>query len=328
MERMKSPGSLLAASRASALFGTVSLIALTAAYPSHAQPQQAAQPQQVAQAGPPIAPVEEEVLITGSLIHGAAAVGVPVTALGAEEFQHTGAVSISDLLRSTPDVDVVTSGAHIAAGASLTHSARVNVHGLGFFRTLVLYDGMRYPPTGVYADGYDPEILPPLAVERVDVLADGASATYGSDAISGVVNVIMKRRFEGATSQAQYNFGYKGGSGWQVQQLYGRNWGSGDVTVAVSFFQRDAIWAKDRAYYTFDYTPWGLDNRIPLSASVPATVSTGAAVIASAAVNPFGTTGAGCTNPSAPRARAAPTASTHRAASDRRRNRRGRRFRR
>jgi iron complex outermembrane receptor protein len=279
-------------SRMTGLFGTASVLVMSTLLPAQAQP--GAPVTQVAQVIP-AAPVEE-VLITGSLIHGAEAIGVPVTALGADDFRETGAVSISDLLRTTPDVEVVPSGAHIAAGASLTHSARVNVHGLGFFRTLVLYDGMRYPPTGVYADGYDPEIIPSIAVERVDVLGDGASATYGSDAISGVVNIILRRRFEGAITQGQYNFGYKGGSGGTISQLYGKKWDSGDVTVSATFFGREPIWAKDRAYYTFDYTPWGLDNRIPLSAASPAIASTGAAVIASAAVNPFGTTGAGCTN--------------------------------
>src|SRR4051812_40308929 len=107
------------------LLGTASLLALSS-FSAQAQPAAATQ---VAQVIPAAAPVEE-VLITGSLIRGAEAVGVPVTALGQDDFRQTGAVSISDLLRTTPDVEVVPSGAHIAAGASLTHSARVNVHSL------------------------------------------------------------------------------------------------------------------------------------------------------------------------------------------------------
>lgn len=282
--------------RIAVLLATASVPAIALAGVANAQTADGA-PVQLAQAASPEAAVPEQVLVTGSLIHGAEAVGVPVESLGQQDFAQTGSVSVSDLLRTVPDITVVPSGTHIAGGASLTHSARINIHNLGFFRTLVLYDGMRFPPTGVYLDGYDPEIIPSIAIDHIDTLADGASATYGSDAVAGVVNIILRRGFDGAITQAQYSIGEHGGNQWQVGQLFGRKWNSGDVTVSFTDEQRAAVWARDLpGQYTYNFTPWGLDNRIPLSASVPATVSTGAASIPAASVNPFGTQGIGCTN--------------------------------
>ena len=97
----------------------------------------------------------EEVLVTGSLIRGAATVGVPVTAIGPQDFRETATTNISDLLRSVPQVAVIQSGAQGAATASQTRSARVAIHNLGlggtspgaYLRSLVLYNGMRYPAT-------------------------------------------------------------------------------------------------------------------------------------------------------------------------------------
>jgi iron complex outermembrane receptor protein len=241
-------------------------------------------------ATPAVAPVEE-VLITGSLIHGAPAVGIPVTALGTEDFQRTGALTISDLLRSVPSVQVVASTAITNAGSAISRGTGVDIHGLNSStspRTLMMVDGMRYPPQGHGTSFYDPSIIPQLAVERVDVLADGASATYGSDAVAGVLNVILKRRYEGAVTQFRFGGAIDGDLKYQASQLWGTQWDGGDVTLSYEFYKEDALPATKRIeILSYDYTPWGLDNRTPVNSSVPATVSTG---------RPNVTTGTTCSN--------------------------------
>ncbi len=183
----------------------------------------------------PAAPVaEEEVLVTGSLIRGAPAVGVPVTSVGTEDFRKTGALTVSELLRNVPSVVVAASTAITNAGGAISRGTGVDIHGLNSNapRTLLMIDGMRYPAQGHGTSFYDPSIIPQLAVDRVDVLADGASATYGSDAVAGVINVILKRGYEGAITQARYGRARGGDDKTQFSQLWGTTWEGGDVTLS------------------------------------------------------------------------------------------------
>jgi iron complex outermembrane recepter protein len=232
-----------------------------------------------AQAAAPV----EEVLITGSLIAGAPAVGVPVTSLNIEDFRNTGAASISELMRNVPAVHVDL------AGAATTHSKfsqrgnYIDLHLLGPTRALLMVNGMRYPLQSEGGTQMDPGIVPQLSVERIEILADGSSAIYGSDAVSGVVNIIMKRGFEGAitqfeTGQSISRFG-GGGLRFQAQLLYGTTWDGGDITLGYDFSDEQALDTtadRLRLQFTNDYTPWGLDNVTPVASAVPGIVSTGA----------------------------------------------------
>src|SRR4051812_13298003 len=181
---------------ASALLGTASVVVLAGA--AHAQP--AATP---AAAATPV----EEVLITGSLIRGAPPVGVPVTALGDDDFKETGALTVSDLLKSVPSLEVQASNSAANGGGSIEKGQNVQIHGLGTgsgVETLMMVNGMRYPVQGHGTCLVDPSIIPQLAVDHIDVLADGASATYGSDAVAGVLNVILKHGYNGAVTSARF----------------------------------------------------------------------------------------------------------------------------
>jgi iron complex outermembrane receptor protein len=249
----------------------------------------AAEPQPAASAAA-VQPVEE-VLITGSLIRGAPAVGVPVTTLGTEEFKQTGALTVSDLLKSVPSVEVNPSTAVNQGGGQINRGQNVNIHGLSgttSFRTLLLFDSTRYPIQGSNTRTIDPSIIPQLAVERVDVLATGASSMYGSDAVAGVVNVILKRRFDGAVTQARYGIASGGNRELQFSQLYGLDWGSGDATVTYEVYDRTPLRAGARDGFTVDFRPWGLDDRRPLLSSIPATISSPG--------NATTTIGTSCTN--------------------------------
>jgi outer membrane receptor protein involved in Fe transport len=258
-----------------ALLGTTSF--LTIAGTAAAQVPAA----QTAQASPQEAP--EQVLVTGSLIHGAAAVGVPVTAVSQLDFQEAGALTISDALKDVPSLNVQISGAGTPnSGGFITRPQNLLIHGIqtgAGAETLLLIDGIRYPGQGLNGCAIDPSIIPQLAVDRVDVLADGASATYGSDAVAGVINVVLKRGFVGAITQIYYGQSTDlGDAHVQATQLYGQKWDSGDVTVSYEYDHTAPVNGGKRSYLTFDFTPWGLDNTTPISLSAPGVVSTGALV--------------------------------------------------
>src|SRR5207248_7046103 len=189
-------------SRFAILMGSASFLTLTTALTANAQ--QVAQAQ-MAQAAPGAVP--EQVLITGSLIHGTAAVGVPVTNLGTQDFTQAGAVTIGDLFRTVPAANVAPGPSAVNSGGHQERETRVNIRGLDQTgpRSLLMVDGMRFPPQADGICAIDPSIIPALALDRIDILADGASATYGSDAIAGVINIILKRAFDGAITQLNYS---------------------------------------------------------------------------------------------------------------------------
>jgi iron complex outermembrane receptor protein len=255
--------------------GSASFLTLTSIAAVHAQ-QQMAQAQ-MAQTAP--AAIPEQVLITGSLIHGTAAVGVPVTNLGAQDFTETGNVSIGDLFRTVPLANVSPGPAAVNSGGHQEREIRVNIRGLDQTgpRTLLMVDGVKFPPQADGLCAIDPSIIPALALDRVDILADGASATYGSDAIAGVVNIILKRNYDGAVTLLHFSAPTDGG-GQQVQasQLWGRTWEGGDITLTYEYTHEQPIKGTVHSNFTMNYTPWGLDNQIPLGASLPGTITTGA----------------------------------------------------
>ena len=267
------------ASRFATLMGSASILSLTTAPGAHAQ--------QMAAAAPAMVP--EQVLVTGSLIHGAAAVGVPVTNLGTQDFAETGYSTIGELFQTVPAANVTLPQSTISGGQQ-ERLNRVNIRGLDSTgpRSLLMIDGVRFPPQ---ADGLcviDPSIIPSLALDRVDILADGASATYGSDAVAGVINVVLKRGFDGATTLLHIAQPTDGG-GFQAQesQLWGRTWDGGDVTLTYEHDDILPIRGNVHSKFTMNFTPWGLDNPTPLGASIPATISNG---------KPAASTGTICSN--------------------------------
>lgn len=143
----------------------------------------------------------QEIIVTGSrLATTGLDTSAPVTVLGRDEIDATGAASVGELLRELP---VATASASDSAGRGNGGSATVALRGLGAVNTLVLINGRRVLSNN---DGstVDLNSIPFEAVERVEVLQDGASAIYGSDAIAGVVNIIMRRDFEGLKVKAGY----------------------------------------------------------------------------------------------------------------------------
>ena len=194
----------------------------------------AAAQSQTTPAPTPAADELQEVVVTGTLIRGATApVGSTLIAVDQEQLQATGANSIADMLRDVPQV----SGLGVAEGqrsgtggaTNITLANSINLRGLSPYATLTLLDGHRVPPAGTSGSTVDPDSFPAIMLQRVDIVADGASATYGSDAIAGVANLILRRDVEGVEVSAR--------EGWaddykehQFGALVGHNWGSGQIS--------------------------------------------------------------------------------------------------
>jgi outer membrane receptor protein involved in Fe transport len=147
----------------------------------------------------------EKIQVTGSRIQNVnVESSSPVVTVDAELFDIRGTTDTVDLINTLPSFFAAQTTA-FANGATGTSTA--NLRGLGAQRTLILVDGKRLPPGGPLAGfAQDLNLVAPQLVERVDVVTGGASAVYGSDAISGVVNFITRKDFEGVEVDVQYGF--------------------------------------------------------------------------------------------------------------------------
>jgi outer membrane receptor protein involved in Fe transport len=203
--------------------------------------------------------VLEEITVTGTNIRGAELVGNAVQIIGPEEVIASGKATLSDFLRELPanfaggvaTADNVQ-GAQDAssAGSNLTGGQGVNLRGLGALSTLVLVNGRRVASAGQFGDFVDLSNVPLAAIERIEVLLDGASAVYGSDAVGGVVNVILKRRDDGFNSSVRVGtMTQGGGTQTQVSQTWGSSWERGGVLLGYEFNDQQRVRSSDRDVY-------------------------------------------------------------------------------
>ena len=134
----------------------------------------------------------EEIVTTGSRIVTQDGFGrvSPVTVMNTDDITSLGLTRIEDVLNSLPQVET---GLHSFDANGISGTASIDLRGLGSFRTLILMNGKRMQPGGVQATSVDVNQIPSAMIERVEVLTGGASATYGADAVAGVVNFIMRR---------------------------------------------------------------------------------------------------------------------------------------
>ncbi len=199
----------------------------------------------------------EEVFITGTRIKRTEyQEGTQVVAIDREKIEALGSLIISDVLRSSP-LNAYGSFSE-RSGSSAQSNATINLRGLGDERTLVMIDGRRMvgsPNMGASVTNVN--MIPMSAVERVDILADGASAVYGSDAVAGVVNMQMRKDFEGLEFNIRHGERANDeGSEYGISLLGGVTGDRGNITFALEKNHRDPIFDRDR-----DYTAsWTRDN--------------------------------------------------------------------
>ena len=187
----------------------------------------------------------EEVVVTGTNIRGAAPVGEPVIELGREVIEKTAVTSVQQLLQTAaPQINGFGSSGQVAG----SFEPRIrSLGGSSSAATLVLIDGHRLNPGGGVANIADPNIIPVGAVERVEILADGASAVYGADAVAGVINVITRKNYQGVEMGGQLGFG----DSYKTQDfnfLFGHKWDSGSVMTTYQYTHRSNLFAGDRSF--------------------------------------------------------------------------------
>jgi iron complex outermembrane receptor protein len=157
----------------------------------------------------------QEFVVTGSRIPQPNLTSIsPVTAVSSAEIKLSGTTRVEDLINQLPQV-IADQGGNLSNGASGT--ATISLRDLGAPRTLVLVNGRRLGPGDPGLPVADLNFIPATLIDRVDVLTGGASSTYGSDAVAGVVNFIMKKDFEGLQVDVNYG-GYENGNYDKVSQ--------------------------------------------------------------------------------------------------------------
>jgi outer membrane receptor protein involved in Fe transport len=202
----------------------------------------------------------DPIVITGSRIGRPGVESpVPLTSIRAEELPSSGSISLGDALDRLPALRSTfnqnNSGA-LSSGASRFGTAGINLldlRGLGIVRTLVLVNGRRHV-TSVPGDFLvDINTIPTELLERVDIVTAGNSATYGSDAVAGVVNFILKRNFEGIAGRVQGGITSRGDRGtYSAALTMGKNFseGRGNVVLSLDYNKMDKLEASQRDYLT------------------------------------------------------------------------------
>ncbi len=202
--------------------------------------------------------VLEEVIITGSRIirNDKFGDGGQVVAMDEASIDALSALNMSDVLRSSP-LNAFGSFSE-RSGSSAGSNATFNLRGLGSSRTLVMVDGMRLPGSpNLGADSVNINMLPMAAIQRIDILADGASAVYGADAVAGVVNLVTHKRFEGIELSLRYGDRSRDDGGdVGASILAGASSDRGNVVFAFEYSKRDAIFDADREFTA----PWIRDD--------------------------------------------------------------------
>jgi iron complex outermembrane receptor protein len=194
----------------------------------------------------------EEIVVTGTHIAGASPVGSSLITVTAEDIANSGYSNVGDVIRSLPQASGggVNPGVVGASGSNnannVSSASTVNLRGLGSSSTLTLIDGHRLAFDG--GDGsVDISVIPIAAIERVELLTDSASSIYGSDAVAGVANFILKKDYEGAQTALRYGDSTRGGAQErEASQLLGVNWSKGSAMVSFEHDDQQPVLAADR----------------------------------------------------------------------------------
>ena len=198
--------------------------------------------------------VDEEITVTGSrLARNASEIASNMIVLDAQDLRASGESTLQGALRRLPqNVNGASEVAPLFGGGfngakNITGGSTINLRGLGSESTLVLVDGRRIGKSGIFGGSSDINGIALNSVERVEVILDGASAIYGSDAVGGVINIILKKDYEGGT--VTYNYGKPQEAGFEEHQLSlskAFSWDSGRVLVDFERFQRSNLDGGER----------------------------------------------------------------------------------
>jgi len=190
----------------------------------------------------------EEVIVTGTNIRYVTDVFAPVTTVTRDELDRAGLARVGDFIARLPQNFGGGSGTtpdDISMGAQA-----INLRGLGNEATLTLLNGRRLAPGGLAGEYTDISAIPTAALERVEVLTDGASAIYGSDAVAGVVNFILRKDYNGSETRLRFGQGTEGSSGQEILAAHtvGASGERGRFLLSYEYSLQDALDANDRDF--------------------------------------------------------------------------------
>jgi iron complex outermembrane receptor protein len=242
--------------RAAILLGTGLALPFIAAQ-AHAQSQPQTQPPADAPA-----PSNADIIVTGSRVRGAAPIGSSVVAMSNADIAAAGRVTLQQAIQDLPQVFNlgVSEGSRGQSGGSgnIVYGNSINLRGIGPNATLILVDGHRVTNN---SRSTDPSVLPTLGVERVEVVADGASAIYGSDAVAGVVNLIPRRHFTGLEMVARGGISDDGVYNEKtLGAAFGHKFNGGQFMLAYEHVEKSSLNGNDRSFFRSNQTSSGGTN--------------------------------------------------------------------
>ncbi|KLD76024.1 TonB-dependent receptor [Xanthomonas hyacinthi] len=184
----------------------------------------------------------DRVTVTGSLVRRVdVETASPVTVVDRQQIQQSGKQTLGDLMQSLPGIAGDATNPQVNNGGG-DGASTVSLRGLGAQRTLILIDGHRILNNDINS-------IPASMIDHVEILKVGASAVYGSDAIGGVVNYILRKNFEGGEFSANYGQASRGdGARRGGTFTFGKTWDRGNLVVGVDYNKQNAVSSADRAF--------------------------------------------------------------------------------
>jgi outer membrane receptor protein involved in Fe transport len=190
----------------------------------------------------------DEVVVTGSHIRGADAAGSRLTVIGRDQIDASGHGTVGDVLATvTQNFNRANAAVGEPGFFNLNHGAEVQLRGLGVGTTLTLVNGQRLAASGWQGSFTDVSTIPASAIERIEILPEGTSALYGSDAIGGVVNIVLRRDFNGIEARVRGSTAGGDANERSAALLAGSSGSRGNVLAGLQFDNSDALPCSARA---------------------------------------------------------------------------------
>ena len=200
---------------------------------------------------------QDKIVVTGSFLAGTPEdAAIPVHVIDLQELQNMGSPDALDLVKTMTTVSGIVAGEANRYNSFAINYSTVNLRGLGANRTLVLLNGKRFAEQYGYGRGRAVNVnqIPMNALARVETLTDGGAATYGSDALGGVVNYITRHDFDGLEIDGDYRYIADSDGEFGIDVLWGKTFDNGDnLLVSAEFGQSSTLRARDRDFITLDY---------------------------------------------------------------------------
>ncbi|WP_292622940.1 TonB-dependent receptor, partial [Novosphingobium sp. 17-62-19] len=219
-----------------------------------------------AQTSEDVQELERQIIVTGSYIRGTSENdSLPVEVYTTAELSQRGIDSPLEFIRTLPSVGITLGESNQYAAGGSQGVGSINLRGLGRERTLVLMNGRRFFPEP--GDGAsDTNLIPMFALQRVEVLKDGASTTYGSDAIAGVANFVTRKNFTGVEVSGNYQFVRGSKGNYQASILAGHDFGTANLMVGFGYQHRSELSTRDRDFtdvpYAVNPSGWSFLNDV------------------------------------------------------------------